>query len=64
MASHVVTTFEDFVKIIVKNAFRGCRKWHFALAGIVAIVCGLPLTALLFLFFRGRSGEDSVAPGQ
>lgn len=37
----------------------GLVKWHFLLAGIVAIVCGLPLTGLLYLGFRARStGND------
>ena len=42
---------------VVDFAF-GWVKWHSFFAGFIAIVCGLPLTALLFLFFRGR-GEDS-----
>jgi hypothetical protein len=40
----------------------GCIKWHSFIAGVVGIVCGLPLTALLFLFFWGRGTEES--PGQ
>lgn len=43
---------------VVDFAF-GRIKWHSVFAGVVAIVCGLPLTALLFLFFRGGSSEDS-----
>jgi hypothetical protein len=38
---------------VVDFAF-GCIKWHSVVAGIVAVVCGLPLTALLFLVFRER----------
>jgi hypothetical protein len=43
----------------------GLVKWHSVVAGIVAIVCGLPLTGLLFLVFRasGRGNDDSGAPG-
>ena len=43
----------------------GLLKWHSAVAGMVAIVCGLPLTALLFLGFRAswKSKDDSGAPG-
>lgn len=48
---------------VVDFAF-GCIKWHSVFAGVVAIVCGLPLTALLFVFFRGGSSEDSGVPGQ
>jgi hypothetical protein len=34
-------------------------KWHSVVAGIVAIVCGLPLKGLLFLGFRASSkGND------
>jgi hypothetical protein len=42
----------------------GRIKWHSVAAGLVAIVCGLPLTALFFLFFRerGSSTDDSGAP--
>jgi hypothetical protein len=37
----------------------GYLKWHSVIAGIVAIVCGLPLTGLLFLGFRVSSkGKD------
>jgi hypothetical protein len=40
-------------------------KWHSVVAGIVAIVCGLPLTGLLFLVFSAswRGNDDSGAPG-
>ena len=43
----------------------GLVKWHSVVAGIVAIVCGLPLTGLLFLGFRAswRGNDDSGAPG-
>jgi hypothetical protein len=45
----------------------GVVKWHSAVAGIVAIVCGLPLTGLLFLGFRARgswnSNDDSGSHG-
>jgi hypothetical protein len=39
-------------------------KWHSVVAGIVAIVCGLPLTGLLFLGFRAswKGNDDSGAP--
>jgi len=38
----------------------GLVKWHSILAGTIAIVCGLPLTGLLFLGFRGswRGNDD------
>jgi hypothetical protein len=37
----------------------GLVKWHSVIAGIVAIICGLPLTGLLFLGFWARSkGND------
>jgi len=37
----------------------GLVKWYSVLAGIVAVVCGLPLTGLLFLGFRAsRKGKD------
>ena len=45
---------------VVDFAF-GCIKWHSVFAGFVSIVCGLPLTALLFLLFRGGSSDDSGA---
>jgi hypothetical protein len=48
---------------VVDFAF-GCVKWHSVFAGFVAIICGLPLTAFLFLFFRSGSREDSRTPGQ
>ncbi len=43
----------------------GLVKWHSVVAGIVAIVCGLPLTGLLFLGFRAsrKGNDDSGAPG-
>ena len=42
----------------------GCIKWYSAVAGVVAIVCGLPLTLLFFLVFRARwtGTDDSGAP--
>ena len=42
----------------------GCIKWHSVVAGLVAILCGLPLTALLFLGFRalGKDNDDSSGP--
>jgi hypothetical protein len=42
----------------------GCIKWHSVVAGFVAIVCGLPLTGLLFLGFRARGNgtDDAGAP--
>lgn len=36
----------------------GCIKWHSILAGIFGIVCGLPLTGLLYLSFRARWNGD------
>jgi len=39
----------------------GLVKWHSLLAGIVAIVCGLPLTGFLFLIFR-MGNDDSGSP--
>jgi len=43
----------------------GIVKWRSIVAGIVAVVCGLPLTVLLFLVFRASAGndDDSAAPG-
>ena len=42
----------------------GLVKWHSVVAGIIAIVCGLPLTGLLFLGFRSSwKGDNSGAPG-
>ena len=36
----------------------GCIKWHSVLLGVGAVVGGLPLTALLFLLFKGvREGQ-------
>jgi hypothetical protein len=48
---------------VVDFAF-GCIKWHSVVAGVVAIFCGLPLTAFLFLVFRSRwnDSDDSGAP--
>jgi hypothetical protein len=42
----------------------GCVKWHSVIAGVVAVVCGLPLTVLLFLVFGafGKANDDSSAP--
>jgi hypothetical protein len=42
----------------------GGIKWHSVIAGIVAIVCGLPLTALLLIVFRafGKTNDDSGTP--
>jgi len=45
---------------VVDFAF-GCIKWHSVVAGVVAIVCGLPLTALLFLIIRARSDGTGVS---
>lgn len=49
---------------VVDFAF-GCIKGHSLGSGVLAIFLGLPLTALLFLFFRGswKSRDDSGAPG-
>jgi len=43
----------------------GLVRWHSILAGIVGIVCGLPLTGLLYLGFRASSkgDDDSAAQG-
>lgn len=42
----------------------GCVKWHSVIAGIVAIVCGLPLTGLLFLSVGAswKGNDDSAKP--
>jgi hypothetical protein len=39
----------------------GYVKWHTLGSGVVAIFCGLPLTALLFLGFGvfGKGNDDS-----
>ncbi len=39
----------------------GLVKWHLIVAGILGIVCGLPLTGLLYLSFRARSKSDDDA---
>ena len=36
----------------------GCIKWHSFVGGIGAVIGGLPLTALLFLFFRARANGN------
>jgi membrane associated rhomboid family serine protease len=37
----------------------GLVKWHSIVAGIVGIICGLPLTGLLYLSFKTRwKGDD------
>jgi len=43
----------------------GVMKWHSVVAGIVAIVCGLPLTGLLFLGLMAswNSNDDSGSHG-
>jgi hypothetical protein len=48
-----------FVSIgaVVDFAF-GLVKWHSIVAGIIGIVCGLPLTGLLYLSFGARKGDD------
>jgi hypothetical protein len=48
---------------VVDFAF-GCIKWHSVVAGVAAIVGGLPLTGLLFLLIRARwnGSDDSGAP--
>jgi hypothetical protein len=39
----------------------GCVKWHSVAAGFVAIVGGLPLTALLYFVFRAfGKGSDAT----
>jgi len=48
---------------VVDFAF-GLVKWHSVFAGIVAVACGLPLTAIPFLAFRRRGGEGSGAAGR
>jgi hypothetical protein len=41
----------------------GLVKWHSVVAGMVGIVCGLPLTGLLFLLFGAswKGNGDSGA---
>ena len=48
---------------VVDFAF-GYVKWHTLGAGVVAIFCGLPLTALLFLSLRafGKGNDNLVLP--
>jgi hypothetical protein len=43
----------------------GLVKWHSVVAAIVAMVCGLPLTGLLFLVFGAswKGNGDSGASG-
>jgi len=38
----------------------GSIKWHSVAAGLVAIVGGLPLTALLYFVFRLGKGNDGT----
>ena len=52
------TPFAFFSICAVVDFAFGYFKWHTVGAGVVAIVCGLPLTALLFLGFRA-SGKDN-----
>jgi hypothetical protein len=40
----------------------GCVKWHSVAAGLVGIICGLPLTVLLYFLFKA-SGSGSDDPG-
>lgn len=42
----------------------GYVKWHTVGSGFVAVVCGLPLSALLFLGFKafGRGNDESGTP--
>jgi len=58
------TTLVFFSICAVVDFAWGCIKWHSVVAGVVAIVCGLPLTLLLFLVFRVRwkGNDDSGAP--
>jgi hypothetical protein len=40
----------------------GYLKWHTVGSGVIAVICGLPLTALLFLVFGAfRAGNDDRA---
>ena len=43
----------------------GLVRWHSIVAGIVGIVCGLPLTALLYLGFSAswKGDDDSGVKG-
>jgi hypothetical protein len=43
----------------------GLVKWHSVVAGIVAIVCGIPLTGVLFLILGAswKGNDDSDASG-
>src|SRR5580700_6354359 len=58
------TTLVFFSICAVVDFVFGCIKWHSVVAGVVSIVCGLPLTLLLFLVFRARwtGNDDSAAP--
>ena len=58
------TTLVFFSICAVVDFAWGCIKWHSVVAGVVAIICGLPLTLLLFLVFRAlwKSTDDSGAP--
>jgi hypothetical protein len=42
----------------------GCIKWHSVVAGLVVIVGGSPLTAVLYFLFSafGKGNDDSDAP--
>jgi hypothetical protein len=52
------------VGAVVDFAF-GWIKWHSVGAGVVAILCGLPLTALLFLAFRASgNGKENRDPAK
>jgi hypothetical protein len=41
----------------------GLVKFHSVVGGIVAIVCGLPLTGLLFLILRASSSKGNDDSG-
>jgi hypothetical protein len=43
----------------VVDFFFGLIKWHSVFSGVIAIVCGLPLSALLYFLLRAfEKGND------
>jgi len=42
----------------------GLVNGHSFATGVIAIICGLPLTALLFFLFKGWSGSNDHSDGR
>lgn len=57
------TPFAFFSICAVVDFLFGLAKWHSVVAGIIAIVCGLPLTIFLFFtftVFRTRDDDSDI----